>query len=101
MLSVSHSLGRSRGKLIGGNLSVFTAMIGSSFLSRDHLKGAILFLEGITTPMYFQTAMSLLNLCLEVGEEPYRIDRFLTQMQTAGFLDVIAGFVFGRYAHKH
>ncbi|NEJ83856.1 hypothetical protein GR268_46255, partial [Rhizobium leguminosarum] len=34
----------------------------------------------------------------EVGEEPYRIDRYLTQVQLAGYLKVISGFVFGRCA---
>lgn len=69
--------GRARGKLVGGNLSVFSAMIGSPYLTLEQMKGAILFLE-------------------EVGEEPYRIDRYLTQVQLAGYLKVISGFVFGR-----
>jgi muramoyltetrapeptide carboxypeptidase LdcA involved in peptidoglycan recycling len=34
----------------------------------------------------------------EVGEEPYRIDRYLTQVHLAGYLKVISGFVFGRCA---
>jgi len=41
------------------------------------MQGAILFLE-------------------DVGEEPYRLDRYLTQVQLSGFLNVISGFVFGR-----
>lgn len=42
-------LGKARGKLIGGNLSVFSAMIGSPYLTLDDMKGAILFLEGSST----------------------------------------------------
>jgi len=68
--------GKARGKLIGGNLSVFAAMIGSEYLLKQHTQGAILFLE-------------------DVDEAPYRIDRMLTQLHLAGFLHDIAGFVFG------
>jgi muramoyltetrapeptide carboxypeptidase LdcA involved in peptidoglycan recycling len=31
---------------VGGNLSVFSAMIGSPYLTIEQMKGAILFLEG-------------------------------------------------------
>jgi len=68
--------GTARGRLIGGNLSVFVAMIGSEYLLKQNLQNAILFLE-------------------DVGEAPYRIDRMLTQLHLAGFFDEIAGFVFG------
>ncbi|MGF1674436.1 MAG: LD-carboxypeptidase [Rivularia sp. (in: cyanobacteria)] len=64
-----------RGRLIGGNLSVFSTLIGSPYL--PNLKGAILFLE-------------------EIGENIYRIDRFLTHLKLAGVLNQIGGFIFGQ-----
>jgi len=67
--------GKARGKLLGGNLTVLTAMIGSAYL--PDFTGNILFLE-------------------EVGEDVYRVDRMLTQMGMAGILDQISGFVFGK-----
>ena len=67
--------GKAKGKLIGGNLSVLTAMVGSEYL--PDFKGNILFLE-------------------EVGEEVYRVDRMLTQLKLGGILGGISGFVFGK-----
>jgi len=66
--------GKAKGKLLGGNLTVLTAMIGSEFL--PDFTGNILFLE-------------------EVGEDIYRVDRMLTQLKLSGILDRISGFVFG------
>lgn len=66
--------GRARGRLLGGNLSVLSALIGSDYL--PDWDGAILFLE-------------------EVDEEIYRVDRMLTQLRLAGVLGRISGFVFG------
>jgi muramoyltetrapeptide carboxypeptidase len=67
--------GKVRGKLIGGNLSVLTAMVGSNYL--PSWQKTILFVE-------------------EIGEDPYRIDRMLTQLKLAEILPQIAGFVFGQ-----
>jgi muramoyltetrapeptide carboxypeptidase len=67
--------GKSSGRLVGGNLTVLTAIIGSEFT--PNWKNAILFLE-------------------DVNEEVYRIDRMLTQLKLAGVLDQILGFVFGK-----
>jgi muramoyltetrapeptide carboxypeptidase len=67
--------GNVRGKLVGGNLSVLTAMIGSNYL--PSWQKTILFVE-------------------EIGEDPYRIDRMLTQLKLANILPQIAGFVFGQ-----
>ena len=67
--------GTATGKLLGGNLSVLTAMVGSDYL--PDFKGNILFLE-------------------EVGEDIYRVDRMLTQLKLAGILGEISGFVFGK-----
>jgi len=67
--------GQARGRLLGGNLSVFSAMVGSDYL--PDFKGNIMFLE-------------------EVGEEVYRVDRMLTQLKLAGLLDQLSGFIFGK-----
>jgi len=72
--------GKAQGRLLGGNLSVFTAMIGSQYLPDPNtLKGHILFLE-------------------EVEEAPYRVDRMMTQLALSGFLDNVLAVVWGRYA---
>jgi hypothetical protein len=90
-------------------------MIGSPYLTIEQMKGAILFLEGSslrrlqlsrldgglgahrhTHTLTFYAPCR--GVSTEVGEEPYRIDRYLTQVQLAGYLKVISGFVFGRCA---
>jgi muramoyltetrapeptide carboxypeptidase len=67
--------GRARGRLLGGNLTVLSHLVGTAYL--PDYDGAILFLE-------------------DVDEAPYRLDRMMTQLRLAGILDRIAGFVFGR-----
>ncbi len=67
--------GKAEGRLVGGNLSVLTAMIGSEYL--PDFKDSILFLE-------------------DIGEDVYRIDRMLTHLKLSGILDKIAGFIFGK-----
>ena len=66
--------GKARGKLIGGNLTVLTAILGSPYV--PDFKDAILFVE-------------------DVQEAPYRIDRMLVQLKLAGILDQIKRFVWG------
>jgi muramoyltetrapeptide carboxypeptidase len=66
--------GRARGRLLGGNLSVLTALLATPYLPA--FDGAILFLE-------------------DVNEEIYRVDRMLTQLRLAGILGRVRGFVFG------
>jgi muramoyltetrapeptide carboxypeptidase len=66
--------GTARGPLLGGNLTVLTALLGSPYL--PSWDGCILFLE-------------------DVGEDIYRIDRMLTSLKLAGALRKIRGFVFG------
>jgi len=66
--------GTARGRLLGGNLTVLTAIVGSPFL--PEWDDCILFLE-------------------DVGEDIYRIDRMLTTLSLAGVLKRIRGFVFG------
>lgn len=69
--------GTARGRLLGGNLTVLTAILGSPYV--PSFEGAILFLE-------------------DVGEDLYRVDRMFTQLKLAGVLDVIRGFIFGTCA---
>ena len=66
--------GTARGRLIGGNLTVLSAIAGSAYL--PEWDDAILFLE-------------------DVGEEIYRVDRMLTTLKLAGILDRVRGFIFG------
>ena len=66
--------GKARGRLLGGNLTVLTTILGSPYL--PDWDGAILF-------------------CEDVGENYYRIDRMMTQLKLAGILAKIKGFVFG------
>lgn len=66
--------GVARGRLLGGNLSVLTALLGTPYL--PDFRGAILFLE-------------------DVDEAPYRIDRMLTQLALAGVLRAVRGVVWG------
>ena len=66
--------GVARGRLVGGNLSVFSAIVGSGYV--PDVTGHLLFLE-------------------EVSEEPYRIDRMMTQLKLAGMFDRVTGVVFG------
>lgn len=68
--------GKARGRLVGGNLSLATALIGTPY-DVDY-SGKIVFLE-------------------EVGEEPYRIDRMLTQMIEAGKFKNAKGIVLGKF----
>lgn len=66
--------GKACGKLVGGNLTTVTSLLGTEFeIDTDN---AILFLE-------------------EVSEEPYKIDRMLTQLWLSGKLHRCSGIVFG------
>jgi len=67
--------GTATGTLLGGNLTVLTSMLGSDYL--PDWENGILFLE-------------------DVGEDIYRIDRMLTQLQLNGVFEKINGFVFGK-----
>ncbi|NUQ02149.1 MAG: LD-carboxypeptidase [Armatimonadetes bacterium] len=69
--------GRAEGPLLGGNLSLVAALVGTPYLPDFH--GAILVIE-------------------DIGEAPYRVDRMLTQLALAGILDQIAGVVIGDFA---
>jgi muramoyltetrapeptide carboxypeptidase len=66
--------GVASGPLIGGNLSLLSALVGTPYAA--DIRGALLFIE-------------------EVNEEPYRIDRWLTQLDLALGLDSAAGVMIG------
>ncbi|HKH43202.1 MAG TPA: LD-carboxypeptidase [Thermoanaerobaculia bacterium] len=66
--------GTARGRLLGGNLTVLTSIIGSGYL--PEFDGCILFLE-------------------DVEEAPYRIDRMLTQLRLAGILQKARAVIWG------
>ncbi len=67
--------GKAKGRLIGGNLSLLSALAGTPF-ALQNLKGKILFVE-------------------DVGEQPYRIDRMLTQLRQSVDLRQLAAIALG------
>lgn len=69
--------GRARGRLLGGNLEVFSRLVGTPYL--PDLDGAILFFE-------------------DLGERPYRIDRLVTYLDLAGLFGGAAGIVLGDFS---
>jgi muramoyltetrapeptide carboxypeptidase len=68
--------GRVQGPLLGGNLEVFSRLVGTPYL--PDLRGAILFLE-------------------EIGERPYRVDRLITHLDLAGVFDAVSAVVVGEF----
>jgi muramoyltetrapeptide carboxypeptidase len=73
VLRTVHS-GKARGPLFGGNLTLISTTMGTPF--EIETDGRILFVE-------------------DVDEEPYSIDRMLTQLRLAGKLAAAAGVIFG------
>lgn len=70
--------GKARGQLLCGNLTLLVSLLGTPY--EPDFQGKILVLE-------------------EVGEEPYRVDRMLTQLWLAGKLQAVAGIVFGKFVN--
>jgi muramoyltetrapeptide carboxypeptidase len=68
--------GVAEGPLLGGNLSVFSRMLGTPFMPA--IDGAVLLLE-------------------DQGERPYRLDRMWTHLQLAGVFDRVRGIVLGTF----
>ena len=68
--------GIAEGPVLGGNLSVFTRLLGTPWL--PDLTGAVLLLE-------------------DVGEKPYRIDRMWTHLRLAGVFEKAAGLALGDF----
>ncbi|MCC3860914.1 S66 peptidase family protein [Pseudemcibacter aquimaris] len=66
--------GTAEGRMVGGNLTVLTALQG--------------------TP-YFPTIKDNILILEDVGENIYRVDRMLTQLALGGHLDECAGVVMG------
>ncbi|MFI0719251.1 LD-carboxypeptidase [Streptomyces sp. NPDC021224] len=69
--------GRATGVTMGGCLSLLASDLGTP-TGRPSAAGGILFLE-------------------DTGEEPYRLDRFLTQLLRSGWLDGVAAVVLGSW----
>lgn len=70
------SSGDAEGRLVGGNLAVLAALLGTPY--EPPVDGAVLFLE-------------------DVGERPYRVDRMLTSLRQAGWLERCAAVVLGAF----
>jgi len=68
--------GRIQGPLVGGNLEVFSRLLGTPHMPDP--TGAILFFE-------------------DVDERPYRVDRLLTHLDLAGLFAVAAAVVVGEF----
>jgi muramoyltetrapeptide carboxypeptidase len=70
--------GRARGRLVGGNLALLSALHGTPF--QPNYDGAILVLE-------------------DVNEAPYRIERMLLQLRLSGDLQSCAAIAFGSFTN--
>ncbi|MGF1493982.1 MAG: LD-carboxypeptidase [Microcoleaceae cyanobacterium] len=70
-------VGQAQGWLLPGNLTVATHLLGTPY--QPDVTGAILAFE-------------------DVNEEPYRIDRMLTQWRMLGLFDRIRGIALGRFS---
>ncbi|MGE3802564.1 MAG: LD-carboxypeptidase [Candidatus Kapaibacterium sp.] len=69
--------GKATGRLVGGNLSLVSDVMGTPY--QIDMEGKILFLE-------------------EIAEEPYRVDRMITQLALSGELAKCAGVALGRFS---
>jgi muramoyltetrapeptide carboxypeptidase len=73
------SPGRGEGRLVGGNLSIVAALMGTPY--EIETDGQILFLE-------------------DVNEAPYRVDRMLCTLELAGKLDKPAAVILGDFRDR-
>ena len=71
--------GNGIGELIGGNLSLINTLMGTPY--EIETKGKILFIE-------------------DVGEAPYRIDRYFSQLRMAGKFDHLKGVILGKFTRR-
>ncbi len=69
--------GKAMGRIVGGNLTMIAASLGTKH--EINTKDAILFFE-------------------DINEQPYQIDRMLTQLKLAGKLDSIKGILIGQFS---
>lgn len=74
--SIVLAKGTAEGRLVGGNLSMLVATMGTPY--ELNTKGSILFIE-------------------EILEEPYRVDRMITQLLLGGKLDDCNGIIMGHF----
>ncbi len=70
--------GKAKGRLCGGNLSLLANSMGTPY--EIDTKGKILFIE-------------------EVGETPYKVDGFLTNLRNGGKFDDAAGIILGGFTN--
>ena len=70
--------GEAAGRLFGGNLSVFCGVFGTRFAYTP--KNGILFIE-------------------DIGEEPYKIDRYIHQLKLSGIFERISGLIVGQFTN--
>ncbi len=71
--------GVATGRLLGGNLSVVTSLVGTPYM-----------------PSWVDCILAL----EDVGEETYRIDRMLTQLRLAGLLGQAKGVITGQWSQS-
>lgn len=72
--------GSTTGRIVGGNLSVITGLIGTDYF--PDLKDKILFIE-------------------ETGEVPYKIDRMFNQFRLSKMLQGLKGIIIGSFTDCH
>lgn len=68
--------GKDSGLLFGGNLAVFCGLLGTGMMRIP--ESGILFIE-------------------DIGEEPYKIDRYIYQLKLSGIFNRISGLMVGRF----
>jgi len=68
--------GKVKGTLLGGCLSLISSVIGTKH--QPDFSGSILILE-------------------DIGEQPYRIDRYLSQLKSAGIFEQINGVILSKF----
>lgn len=72
--------GKATGRLLGGNLTLITATLGTNYAIQP--QGIVLFLE-------------------DIEEAPYRVDRMLSQLRLCGVLDQVSGVILGDFSYKN
>lgn len=70
------SKGSAKGRILGGNLAVLTTLLGTKYFPK--MKGEILLVE-------------------DIGEPPYRVDRFFNHLRLANVLNSVSGVILGRF----
>ncbi len=68
--------GKASGRLFGGNLAVFCGIMGTKYAGIP--KNGVLFIE-------------------DIGEEPYKVDRYMHQLKLAGVFDKISALIVGQF----